>query len=169
MMYLCGNTVEYIARELGIPRKTAEGWIKKRKELAPDEFEQIRRRIKVDFIEEAGSIIDKGLKLINRRFDRAIEDEEEMGKAVDAIVQAVTAGNVDTHQAKAAIGIISKVYVPALKDITTAVGTLYDKRALAKGQPTEHMAITAEDKALFQSVQRIYDKVGGDESERTEN
>lgn len=134
----CGNINE-VARQLGVPYATVAGWIDKKKGSEPDEFEALRQEKKKDFIERSSDVIDKAMSLLDRRFTRALEKEYELDMLIDEIFKPEEISQKEKEK------LVQKIRALQLQDvraITTAVGTLYDKRALAKGESTENTAIT---------------------------
>lgn len=106
-----------------------------------EEFVKLCNEKRATFAEKATGIIDKGLLLLERRLNRAIEEEETLDDLIDEIYS--TDDKDMSQQAKtAAVNKIKHLQLQSLKDITTAIGTLYDKRALAKGESTENTKIT---------------------------
>jgi hypothetical protein len=104
------------------------------------EFVKLRDETKESFADSAKSIIDKGMTLLERRFDRALEHEDELDLMIDEIVN--THKTQLSQQEKTAL--ISKLRALQLQDvkaITTAIGTLYDKKALAEGGATDNVTV----------------------------
>lgn len=131
------------ARELKMPATTVEKIVKDNKDKP--EFVELCAQKKEEFSETASRIIQKGMLLLERRLSRAINSENELDMLIDEIYD--TDKEELTHEEKKAL--ISKVRALELHDIksiTTAIGTLYDKRALADGTPTERVSVIADDK-----------------------
>ena len=100
-LYAINGSYAETSRAIGVPHNTIQKWIK---EKPPDEFEELRRENKQNFIEQAGEIIDLALQ----RLKNEISDEDTV--------------------------------IP-VNHLTTVIGTLYDKRALAKGESTDNIKI----------------------------
>jgi hypothetical protein len=76
--------------------------------------------------------------LLTRRLNRAISDEEELD---DLIEEAYFKDNDEMSftEKSAIITKIKGLQLQNIKDITTAIGTLYDKRALSRGEMTQNV------------------------------
>ncbi len=159
MMSACGSSAYEISRKLNVPRQTVEGWIKARRAADPDKYEAIRENARKGFVEQATGIIDKGMELLDRRITTALDFEKELDKLLSDLEDGKVASVTELRNIAAKLEQL-KIY--NLKDITTAIGTLYDKRALAKGEATEHLEITPNDKALMEGIERIYNRVSGE-------
>ena len=112
-----------------------------KKEKEPDEFEQLRTQKKIDFIEKSSDIIDKALFLLEKRITTAIEKEEELEMLLDEVS---VDSEMSAQQKQSLFSKIKSLELQKLGEITTAIGTLYDKRALAKGENTDSTKITIE-------------------------
>lgn len=140
LMYAtCGN-IEEVSRALNVPASTLSGWLKAKARDSPDEFEELRREKKIDFIKQSSSIIDKGLMLLDRRFERALKQETELDELLDEI-ESAGKEEISVAERKNLIAKIRSLQLHDVKSITTAIGTLYDKRALAKGESTENTQV----------------------------
>ncbi len=158
-MRACGSSIGEISRELGVPRQTVHGWIKAKKEADPDKFEEMRTVARRGFVERSTDIIDKGLRLLEGRFDAAIDDMGKLDEAVKVLTCVGLSEDLSDAELKVlreAAAKITAIKTPKLNELTIAIGTLYDKRALAQGDATERCDITAGDKALMAGVERIY-------------
>lgn len=137
------NNFTETSRELNIPLKTVEVIVKANKDKK--EFAELCSKKKADFAQQASEIIDKGMILLNRRFNRAIEQEENL----DTLIDEIFATDKEELTEKEKMSLVAKVRALQLHDVkalTTAVGTLYDKRALAQGTPTENVKIIGGEK-----------------------
>lgn len=132
-MYATSGNINEVSKELNVPYATIAGWIKAKARDAPDEFDKLRDEKKKDFIEQSSSIIDKGLSILNRRFDRALNQEIELDMLIDEIASSDN-DEISPKQKENLIRKIKSLELPDVKALTTAIGTLYDKRALAKGE-----------------------------------
>lgn len=137
--YAVTGNYKQTSRELGVSVSTVKKIVDEH--IDEPEFEKLCNETKESFSESASKLIDKGLNLLNRRFDRALEHEEELDAMIDEI--AGTSTLVLTQAEKTAL--ISKLKALQLQDvkaITTAIGTLFDKRALADGSSTENVSVS---------------------------
>lgn len=140
LMYATCTNIEEVSRALNVPASTLSGWLKAKARDSPDEFEELRSKKKRDFIEQSSSIIDKGMILLDRRFERALKQETELDMLLDEIFTA-DKDEISVAERKNLIAKIRSLQLYDVKSITTAIGTLYDKRALAKGENTENVKV----------------------------
>jgi transposase-like protein len=133
------NNMTNVAVELGIPKTTLATW---KKEAESDEnFVQLRTKKKEEFVRNAWRTIEDALTLGARRVKRALEHEAELDKLIDAIDDD---GDID---AKDKIALIQKVHalqLQGIRDISTYIGTIYDKQALAAGEATGRQELTGK-------------------------
>ena len=131
------------ARDLNMPQSTVEKIVKDNKDKP--EFVKLCDEKKKRFAEKASSIIDKGMLLLERRLARAIESEEALDILIDEIF-ASDKKEISHEEKKALISKVRALELYDIKALTTAIGTLYDKRALSEGAPTERVDVIAEDR-----------------------
>ena len=137
------------AKEVGVSEATIRNWAKAW-EVDP-EFKKLCDDKKEDFAEKAQEIIDSGLQLLKKRFDRALDFEDEMDEALQEIIDN---GKMSKPTIKRITGEFMTLKLQRVSEITTAIGTLYDKRALSKGETTENTNITFD---MPQEVEKIAD------------
>lgn len=137
-LYAVNGNLQETSKIIGVPANTISGWLKTK---PPDKFDELRNKNKQRFIDEAGKLIEKGMTLIDRRFTRALLDEETINNIIDTIKNAAKNNDIDIHTASSLANAVRELTIPNIRDITTAVGTLYDKRALAQGDSTENTKI----------------------------
>jgi hypothetical protein len=124
------------SRQLDIPESTVKEIVKKHED-AP-EFVELRRQKEDEFADKATEIINQGLILLKRRMNRAIKEEETLDDLIEQI-EMMPDEDMKYTQKVAIINKIRAMQLQNVKDITTAVGTLYDKRALSKGESTQNV------------------------------
>ena len=71
--------------------------------------------------------------------NRAIEEEETLDELIEEI-ECMDDDDMSYQQKIATINKIKSLQLHNLKDLTTAIGTLYDKRALSKGEMTQNVS-----------------------------
>ena len=135
--FITGNAND-TARALNIPNTTVRNIVAKNKDKK--EFVILGDKKKADFSDKASEIIDKGLILLNRRITTAIEKEEEIAE----LLEAIGSEDIPDKTKSALYNKIKSLEIQKLGEITTAIGTLYDKRALARGESTENTAIVVK-------------------------
>ena len=124
------------ARVLNMPLTTVKDIVDKYKNA--EEFEEFRTQKQKEFSAKATEVIEKGLQLLNRRLDRAIETEEELDDLIDE-VYFTDKEDMSYTEKSAIINKIKGMQIQNIKDITTAIATLYDKRALNQGDSTQNI------------------------------
>lgn len=134
-----GNSVSDLARKYHIAKSTISGWKKELhnpgNEQKLNKFEQLRTKKKQEFIEDAWDNISMGNKLIQRRFKRALENEDKLDDLLKEIM-SLSYTDLTTDQRKSLASKLSAIKVEDVSKITTAIGTLYDKQAVANNEPT---------------------------------
>ncbi len=141
--YAVTNNLKETARELSLPVSTVKTIVDKNKDKP--EFVKLRDEKMSEFSSRASEIIQKGLILLNKRFDRAIASEEDLDVLIDEIFE-MDKKELSQDEKKRLVGKIRALQLQDVKAITTAIGTLYDKKALADGNPTERTEIIGDDK-----------------------
>ncbi len=137
------NNYKETARDLDLPYMTVKSIVDKNKDKP--EFVKLRNEKMSEFSSRASEIIQKGLTLLNKRLDRAIASEEDLDLLIDEIY-ATDKEELSQDEKNRLVSKIRTLQVQNMKDITTAIGTLFDKKALADGKPTERTEIIGGDK-----------------------
>lgn len=137
------NNYKETARELDLPYMTVKSIVDKNRDKP--EFVKLRNEKMNEFSSRASEIIQKGLTLLNKRLDRAIASEEDLDILIDEIY-ATDKEELSQDEKNRLVNKIRTLQVQNMKDITTAIGTLFDKKALADGKPTERTEIIGGDK-----------------------
>jgi uncharacterized protein YdcH (DUF465 family) len=122
-----------IARQSGIPESTVHGLLKDENFLNKDKFEECRAIKKAEFINKAWEVVQKALKLTDKRFTRALEDEDAIKDMIDDVYANADA---TAGEKKIAVSKLRDLQMTNIRDIAIALGTIYDKQALASGEPT---------------------------------
>ena len=133
------------SKELGINHSTARNWTSDMSEEEKQYVEDCKKEYSEKFSEEADDIIRKGLSLIKRQFERAIEAEDELDNLMEAVYCDT---DMDYSEKKAIIAKISRLKCENFKDISTVIGTLYDKKALSEGKTTANMSFDVNIKVV---------------------
>lgn len=131
-MFSTNNFAE-TAKQLNVPATTVEKIYKQNKDK--DEFVELCAIKKDEFIETASRIINKANTLLERRLNTALENQDELDEIIDQVWQMDKTDYNET-QKKSIVKKISRMQLNSLSEITTALGTIYDKRNLAEGKAT---------------------------------
>ena len=127
------------ARNLGMAVSSVRDIVENNKDK--DEFVRLRIQKEDEFADKATEIINKGLTLLKRRMDRAVEHEEELDSIIDEIWD-IDEDEMSYKEKDKLVNKIKTLQLHNLKDITTAIGTLFDKRALSRGESTQNIDFT---------------------------
>ena len=132
------NNFRESARQLDMPEATVRKIVKENKDK--EEFVKLCAEKKEEFSKQADEIIKKGLTLLNRRFDRAINQEGELDILIDEIF-ATNKCEISQDEKTKLVTKIKALQLQDVKAITTAIGTLFDKKALSEGKATENVKV----------------------------
>lgn len=124
------------ARTLNMPLSTVKEIVDKNKNA--EEFEELRTQTEKAFAQKTTEIIEKGLILLNKRLNRAIEHEEDLDDLIEEIWD-IDDDEMSYKEKDKLVNKIKTLQLQNIKDITTAIGTLYDKRALSRGDMTQNI------------------------------
>ncbi len=129
-----GVCMSAIAKELGVPRTTVKGWVSKRREEPHTDAEEIRRKNKERFVNDAWRSIHAGNGILIRRLERALRREEDL----DRLLEEFLAGTVEltAEQTRELLKRFSAIKVEDIGKIAVTLGTLYDKQALIAKEAT---------------------------------
>lgn len=140
-LYAVNGSKQETARQIkektgvAVAANTITDWINKK---PPDGFDELREEKKRGFIENANAIIDKGMQIMDRRFTRALEQEQEIDELIGMVSET---DDMSDKQKDSVTRKLSALQLHDIKALTTAIGTLYDKRALAQGESTDNTKI----------------------------
>lgn len=137
--YASNRNQEELSRLLGMPATTVRKIINDNKDKP--EFVELCSKKGDEFAEQATRIIEKASKLLEQRLTTALERQEELDEVLDLIMCA-DKEDIDYKEKLAMAKRIGRLQINGLSEITTAIGTMYDKRALAKGENTANQSIT---------------------------
>lgn len=140
-----GMTSKQINAQTGIPIRTIDDW-KKSCEKTKD-FAELREDYKKRFEETTSDCINKGINLIQKNFDRAIDAHEALDELLKDYMAACEEDGeeLSNEQIKALAKKISALKCEDTAKIANTVGILYDKRALSQGKETSRVSVTFED------------------------
>lgn len=139
------NNFSETARQLNLPVKTVEKIYKENK--YKEEFTKLCKEKKEEFTETATRIINKATNLMEKRLDLANEHEDELEELIEEIWKTDKKDMNETKK-KALVSKIAGMQLYSIKELAVAVGTMYDKRALAKGESTINNKFEVEIKVV---------------------
>jgi transposase-like protein len=140
------SNIMEVSRRLGIPDPTLHGWLKEAEE--DQKYKDFRDEKKKEFVQAAWDTISDALLLGNKRVKRALEQEGALDEFIDIVEEEALTGPEKTSL----INKIKQLQVQNIRDISTYVGTIYDKAALAAGDATARGEITGKDGAPIEVV-----------------
>lgn len=138
--YALTNNYSATARECGVSANSVKNIIIKQKNENAQEFEKVCTDKKEEFSTRANRIVDKALILLERRFDTALNNQDELEELIDTIFKCSEDGE-DKVTRKEKVDIakkLSRLELNNLSEITTSMGTLIDKTRLIAGESTEN-------------------------------
>lgn len=124
------------ARTLDLPFTTVSDIVEANKNKP--EFEELRSQKQAEFSDKASEVIEKAMLLLNKRLDRALEEEDTLDDLIDEI-WSMDDSDMSQQTKTATVNKIKNLQLHNLKELTTAIGTLYDKRALSRGEMTQNV------------------------------
>ncbi len=130
LSYFVTRNYSETGRELGIDESTIRHIVKEN--INKDEFKKLYEQKKEEFVRTADRIINKGTRLLEKRLNIALENQDELD---DLLFETYHANREEVSQTEK-VGIakkINKIQINSLIEITTAIGTLYDKKKIAEG------------------------------------
>lgn len=147
------NNAQYVAKTLGIPYTTVKTWEKKWLEQtkAPkgeegttnadeDSLVELRKKKKEEFVEKAWKLIDDSIAVAQKRIKRELDFEDN----VDIVAEALKKNAKEIEKTTGVgwfelLNLIDKLKTLKnfkLSELSTLIGTIYDKQALANKEAT---------------------------------
>ncbi|MDV3426945.1 MAG: hypothetical protein LIR50_07130 [Bacillota bacterium] len=135
--YALTNNYNATARQCNVAANTVKNIINKQKKENPEEYAKVCEEKKELFQDKANKIIDKQLELLDRRVNTALDNEDTLDEII-AMVWEQDKKELNETQKKTIVNKIYKMQLNSLSEITTSMGTLYDKMRLANGESTNN-------------------------------
>ena len=132
------DNVTAIAKKIKVPVETVRGWKRKYNEICDKdpEFVKVRALKKEQMVKDAWRGIELSVKLILRRLERAIEEEQGIDELLNMVDEIAREENMTYLQKEAIKRKIATLKCEDPAKLATVLGTLYDKQALASGDST---------------------------------
>jgi len=134
-----GESCSAVARTLGIPRTTLKGWQDSQSTEEKESREELHRRHKERFAEDAWQTIHFGNEILTRRFERAARNEREMDRLLEAFL--ASAETLSAEQLKALLKKFGELQLMDVGKVAVVMGTLYDKQALIAKEATARVEL----------------------------
>lgn len=107
---------------------------------APDEIESFREQKRTQFIDRLWNSMDKALGLADKRIEIAMEGAEKLDELYDKLMDS----DMDFKERQEILNAINNVTAIPLGQISTFIGTVYDKQALMTGGHTANIGVDGE-------------------------
>lgn len=141
-----------VSKSLKIPENTLRDWKNNAEKINP-EFVKLRNKKKEEFVENAWNIIGKANLLIEKKLDRALSAEEDIKNIVE---KAKDSENLEKDDIANLIKNIHKLGIENIGQVSTVIGTLYDKQALINKEATSCIGADA-------SLEEVLSRLQGEE------
>lgn len=129
------------SRQLNVPVNTVKKIFDENR--YDEDYKDLQQSVKMNFAKKATSVIDKGMQLLDMRLTTALEHQEEM---TNLLIQFRNDEELSAAQKKSIVAKINKLQINSLSELTTAIGTIYDKRDRATGEdPESNVKVTIID------------------------
>lgn len=135
------NNVQYVADKLNLPYSTVQTWKEKLiKNNDKSNFVEVREKNKEKFIDKAWQLIADSLTVAQKRITRELKLEENVDIVADALKKNAKKieeeKGVGWFELLGLIDELKKLKNFKLGEISTLIGTIYDKQALANKEAT---------------------------------
>lgn len=107
----------------------------------PDEIESLREQKREQFINRLWNSMDKALGLADKRIEIALDAHQKL----DELHEAIGDSEIDPRSAADLQRAIDNISNVPLGQISTFIGTIYDKHALMTGGKTADVGLSFED------------------------
>jgi gamma-glutamyl phosphate reductase len=104
----------------------------------PDEIESFREHKRMQFVDRLWNSMDKALGLADKRIELALEASDKLDKLSDMIGDS----DLDFKKAQELQNAITNLSTVPLGQISTFIGTMYDKHALMTGGKTGQIGVS---------------------------
>ena len=148
------NNASYVAKELGLPYTTVKTWENKfikegkkkvegKEETSSDDEDNLvnlRNKKREQFINDAWKLIEDSLAVAQKRMNKARNLEDKIDNLCEYIKKNANKIGEETGSSwfdlLNVINELKSFKSPKLSEISTLIGTIYDKQALANGEAT---------------------------------
>ena len=139
---LIEKSVKEVSKILNIPERTLKDWQDKPEKINPN-FVELRNEKKKEFVEIAWSNISKANTLLGKKLDKAILLEDKIENIINKILKSnkeMSATEINDFRRA-----LSSMRIENVSQLSTLIGTLYDKQALSDNKPTSIVELKLED------------------------
>lgn len=165
-----GTSLAETARKMGLPKSTVATWKKRFEEEKPaaaddldleqprpqkgagacalgegqtnePTFKELRTLNQEKFIADAGEIVSMSQQLVKHDLSYALAHRAKIDRAIEVL--CALGERISPQELKLCVKVLTEFKLPDIGKLSSVMGTMYDKRALAKGEPTENIGGTA--------------------------
>ena len=141
-----------VSQKLNIPDTTLRDWKSNEEKINP-EFVKLRAEKKKAFVEKSWSIIEKANQLLERKLNRAINKEVELDMALEALDEDTDWGNKKEKETYLRVARkVDSLKMENIGQLSTVIGTLYDKQALINKEATVNHGATDNLEGLLKKL-----------------
>lgn len=142
--YAFTNSYRATARDLNVSAVCVRDVINRNYE----EYLQIQTEKKQDFKSRATKIVDKMTQLLDRRVTRALDKDEEIENVINEIENAPEdkdeEGYLSRKEKMDLVKKLNKISINSMNEITTSLGTVYDKIKNTEDTPSATPVVKIE-------------------------
>ena len=97
---------------------------------------ELRNKKKAEFVDRAWKMLERSQILLERRIDRAYEQEDKIDAIIRLIGERGGADKLTQTDRNELYKVLGEIKLESTRSLSTLLGTLYDKQALAAKEPT---------------------------------
>jgi uncharacterized protein YdiU (UPF0061 family) len=117
---------------------------------------------KMKFMERAEASIEKALGLSNQKIELSTVAHEKFENTIDELIGMLKKQRVPAQDVTKLLTALSSCMNVPLRDLSVYIGTLYDKRALSKGEPTQNTNVSGGVNTTYDYTARIEQTINQD-------
>lgn len=133
-VYVLTGNMSKAAAAVGATVNTFKRWLVAADKDVP-KVKEAREEARTRFIREAWETVFKGITVGNTMMSFVLENGDKIDKAFEAVANA----DIDEREKSDLLKVMASLTKIPLRDLAIYVGTVYDKIALATGQPTANI------------------------------
>ena len=104
--------------------------------LEPTTLNELRNQKKAEFVDRAWKMLERSQILLERRINRAYEQEDKIDAIIRLIGERGGADKLTQTDRNELYKVLGEIKLESTRSLSTLLGTLYDKQALAAKEPT---------------------------------
>lgn len=156
------ESFNFIAKKNDVSWDTVSRIHDEYEKLNPDDpLKKYREQKKMEFADNAWESIQKAMKIGDRKLTVALDRSEEIDLILNKLVQELANKDATVQDIKDIVKQISALNNYTLRDLSTYIGTLFDKHELVNGDPTDRLDVNASEGIMAAYKKRR--KKGNDE------